>query len=81
MIHEWNKMSARRSRKPPEIVVNENTLLPSLECKMEDFVEKVNYMSMDIAKLLHDKMRWTAFYQQYKYYKRKIKKKILKSKN
>ena len=46
-------MSARRSRKPPEIVVNEDTLLPSLECKMEDFVEKINSMSMDIAQLLH----------------------------
>ena len=36
-----------------EIVVNEDTLLPSLECKMEDFVEKINSMSMDIAQLLH----------------------------
>ena len=46
-------MSARRSKEPPEIVVNEDTLLPSLECKMEDFIEKINSMSMDIAQLLH----------------------------
>ena len=73
-------MSARRSKIPPVIVVDDDTLLPSLECKMKDFVDKINSMSMDIAQLIHGKNTLSNLLSTIQILQKENKEKIVKSK-